>query len=276
MGMGCLSACHSVRMMILDRFRLDDKVVIVTGAGRGIGASIARTFASVGADLVLAARTAEQLEEVAADVREAGRTPLVLPCDVSDLDALAPIVDQAVDRFGGVDVVVNNVGGSMPGPFLDTSVKAFEGAFHFNVTTAFRLTQLAVPHMLGRENASVVNISSAMGRLTDRGFAAYGTAKGALSHLTRLLAADLAPRVRVNGIAVGSVATSALEVVLDNQEIHDEMVRRTPLRRLGDPEDIAAAALWLASPAGSWVTGKVVEVDGGLETPNLAMGLPDL
>ncbi len=275
MGMGCLSACHSVGM-ILDRFRLDDKVVIVTGAGRGIGASIARTFASVGADVVLAARSADQLEEVAADVRGFGRTPLVLPCDVSDLDVLESLVQRTVAQFGGVDVVVNNVGGSMPNSFLDTSVKAFEGAFHFNVTTAFRLTQLAVPHMLGRENASVVNISSAIGRLTDRGFAAYGTAKGALSHLTGLLAADLAPRVRVNGIAVGSVATSALQVVLDSEEIHDEMVRRTPLRRLGDPEDIAAAALWLASPAGSWVTGKVVEVDGGLESPNLAMGLPDL
>ncbi len=164
----------------------------------------------------------------------------------------------------------------MPNAFLDTSVRAFEKAFHFNVTTAFRLTQLAVPHMLDREGASVVNISSAIGRMSDRGFAAYGTAKGALTHLTRLLAADLAPRVRVNGIAVGSVATSALQVVLDSDEIHDEMVARTPLKRLGDPTDIAAAALWLASPAGSWVTGKVVEVDGGLEAPNLALGLPDL
>lgn len=262
--------------MILDRFRLDDKVVIVTGAGRGIGAAIARTYAEVGANLVLAARTEAQLEEVAADVRASGGEALVLPCDVSELDVLDNLVDRTVEAFGGVDVVVNNAGGSMPRPFLDTSVRAFEKAFHFNVTTAFRLTQLAVPHMLDREGASVVNISSAIGRMSDRGFAAYGTAKGALTHLTRLLAADLAPRVRVNGIAVGSVATSALQVVLDSDEIHDEMVARTPLKRLGDPTDIAAAALWLASPAGSWVTGKVVEVDGGLEAPNLALGLPDL
>ena len=262
--------------MILDRFRLDDKVVIVTGAGRGIGAAIARTYAEVGANVVLAARTEAQLEEVAADVRASGGEALVVPCDVSELDVLDNLVDRTVEAFGGVDVVVNNAGGSMPNAFLDTSVRAFEKAFHFNVTTAFRLTQLAVPHMLDREGASVVNISSAIGRMSDRGFAAYGTAKGALTHLTRLLAADLAPRVRVNGIAVGSVATSALQVVLDSDEIHDEMVARTPLKRLGDPTDIAAAALWLASPAGSWVTGKVVEVDGGLEAPNLAMGLPDL
>jgi len=262
--------------MILDRFRLDGKVVIVTGAGRGIGAAIARTYAEVGANVVLAARTEAQLEEVAADVRASGGEALVLPCDVSELDVLDNLVDRTVEAFGGVDVVVNNAGGSMPNAFLDTSVRAFEKAFHFNVTTAFRLTQLAVPHMLDREGASVVNISSAIGRMSDRGFAAYGTAKGALTHLTRLLAADLAPRVRVNGIAVGSVATSALQVVLDSDEIHDEMVARTPLKRLGDPTDIAAAALWLASPAGSWVTGKVVEVDGGLEAPNLALGLPDL
>ncbi len=262
--------------MILDRFRLDDKVVIVTGAGRGIGAAIARTYAEVGANVVLAARTEAQLEEVAADVRASGGEALVVPCDVSELDVLDHLVDRTVETFGGVDIVVNNAGGSMPNAFLDTSVRAFEKAFHFNVTTAFRLTQLAVPHMLDREGASVVNISSAIGRMSDRGFAAYGTAKGALTHLTRLLAADLAPRVRVNGIAVGSVATSALQVVLDSDEIHDEMVARTPLKRLGDPTDIAAAALWLASPAGSWVTGKVVEVDGGLEAPNLALGLPDL
>jgi 7-alpha-hydroxysteroid dehydrogenase len=262
--------------MILERFRLDGKVAVVTGGGRGIGAAIARTYADVGANLVLAARTEAQLEEVAADVRAAGGEAVTVVADVSDLETLDGLVATAVEAFGGIDIVVNNAGGSMPAPFMDTSVRAFEKAFHFNVTTAFRLTQLAVPHMLDREGASVVNISSAIGRMTDRGFAAYVTAKGALSHLSRLLASDLAPRIRVYGIAVGSVATSALQVVLDSDEIHDEMVDRTPLKRLGQPEDIAAAALWLASPAGSWVTGKLIEVDGGLEAPNLAMGIPDL
>src|SRR5207249_7133969 len=121
-----------------------------------------------------------------------------------------------------------------------------------------------------------VNISSAIGRLRDRGFVAYGTAKAALSHMTRLLAADLAPKVRVNAIAVGSVETSALEVVLGDDAIRDEMVRRTPLNRLGRPEDIAWCALYLASPASSFVTGKILEVDGGLEEANLELGLPDL
>ncbi|MFM7225244.1 MAG: SDR family oxidoreductase [Actinomycetota bacterium] len=260
----------------LAAFRLDGKVAIVTGAGRGIGAASALALAGAGADVVLAARTAEQLETIAAEVRAGGRRAVVVPCDVNDDDAVAGIVDRAVAELGRIDVVVNNAGGTMPRPFLDTSPGFLERSFHFNVTSAFVLTKAATPHLLASGAGSVVNISSAIGRLRDRGFVAYGTAKAALTHMTRLLAADLAPKIRVNAIAVGSVATSALEVVLDNPEIHDEMVRRTPLKRLGQPEDIAACVLYLASPAAGFVTGKLLEVDGGLEEANLELGLPDL
>jgi 7-alpha-hydroxysteroid dehydrogenase len=262
--------------MLLDRFSLTDKVAIVTGGGRGIGAACALAFAEVGADVVIAARTKEQLEEVAWKVGDRGRRALGVPCDVSELANLELIVDQAMNEFGRIDIVVNNAGGAMPAPFMDTSVKALEGAFHFNVTTAFMLSKLAVPHMLARDGGSIVNISSAMGRLTDRGYIAYGTAKGALSHMTRLMALDLAPRIRVNAIAVGSVATSALEIVLTNEDLRNEMVAKTPLRRLGDTDDIAIATLYLASDAGSFVTGKILEVDGGIEYPNLALNLPDV
>jgi 7-alpha-hydroxysteroid dehydrogenase len=263
-------------MTLLDRFSLTDRAGIVTGGGRGIGAATALALAEAGADVVIAARTKEQLEEVAAGVAERGRRAAIVPCDLSDTASLPGLVETAMAEFGRVDVVVNNVGGTEPRPFLDTSEGFFERAFHFNVTTAFALTQAAAPHMLAGDGGSVVNISSAMGRLRDRGFAAYGTAKGALAHLTRLLAADLAPRVRVNAIAVGSVATSALEVVLTMDELRTEMVERTPLKRLGEPDDIAIAALYLASPASSFVTGKVLEIDGGIETPNLGLNLPDL
>ncbi|GIU90073.1 MAG: short-chain dehydrogenase [Acidimicrobiia bacterium] len=263
-------------MSALDAFRLDGRVAIVTGAGRGIGAAIARTFADAGADVVLAARTKEQLEAVATDVRGSGRRALVIPCDVNDNDAVEGIVERTVGELGRIDVVVNNAGGTMPRPFLDTSPGFLERSFHFNVTTAFVLSKAAVPHMLAGGGGAIVNISSAIGRLRDRGFVAYGTAKAALSHMTRLMAADLAPKIRVNGIAVGSIATSALEVVLEDDAIREEMVRRTPLKRLGEPDDIARCALYLASPAASFVTGKLIEVDGGLEEANLELGLPDL
>ncbi len=262
--------------MTVEAFLIPGQVAIVTGAGRGIGASIARTYAEAGADIVLAARTKEQLDAVADEVRAHGRRALVIPCDVNENEAVEDIVAQAMAEFGRIDIVVNNAGGSMPRPLLATSAGYMERAFHFNVTTAFVLSKAAIPHMLEGGGGSIVNISSAIGRLRDRGFVAYGTAKAALSHMTRLMAADLAPKVRVNAIAVGSIATSALETVLDNQEIHDEMVRRTPLKRLGQPEDIALCALYLASPAASFVTGKLFEIDGGLEEANLELGLPDL
>jgi len=260
----------------LDNFRLDGKVAIVTGAGRGIGASIARTFSDAGANVVITSRTKEQLDEVAADVRAAGREALVIPADVNDNDVLEEIVARTASEFGRIDVVVNNAGGTMPRPFLNTSPGFFERSFHFNVTTAFVLSKAATPYLLAADGGSIVNISSAIGRLRDRGFVAYGTAKAALSHMTRLTAADLAPKVRVNAIAVGSIATSALEIVLQDPEIQAEMVRRTPLKRLGRPEDIALCALYLASPAASFVTGKLFEIDGGLEEGNLELGLPDL
>jgi 7-alpha-hydroxysteroid dehydrogenase len=262
--------------MILDRFKMHDKVAIVTGAGRGIGAASAIGLAQAGADVLISARTVDQLGEVAAAVEGTGRRAVVVPADLSDLEAVAGLVEHARDAFGRLDLVVNNVGGAMPRPFMDTSPGRLEQAFHFNVSTAHALLRPAVPLMLEGGGGSVVNISSAMGRLAGRGYLAYGTAKGALAHYTRLAAADLAPRIRVNAIAVGSVATSALDIVMQSDELRDALEAGTPLRRIGRPEEIAAAVVYLASEAGAYVTGKILEVDGGIESPNLDMGLPDI
>ena len=262
--------------MILDRFAMTDKVAIVTGAGRGIGAATAVSLAEAGADVVISARTADQLGQVGRQIEAVGRRAVVVPADLSDLEAVAALVEQARDAFGRLDLVVNNVGGAMPRPFMDTSPGRLEQAFQFNVATAHALLRPAVPLMLEGGGGSAVNISSAMGRLSGRGYLAYGTAKGALAHYTRLAAADLSPQIRVNAIAVGSVATSALDIVMQTDELRMALEAGTPLKRIGDPNDIAAAVVYLASEAGSYITGKILEVDGGIESPNLDMGLPDL
>ena len=265
-----------MRPMITDHFLVPDRVAIVTGAGRGIGAATARTLAEAGADVVISARTEAQLREVADDVEALGRRAVCVPADLSDLDELPRLVQAAVDEFGRLDIVINNVGGSFPRPLLQTSAAMFEKAFHFNVTTALELSKAAIPAMLTNGGGPIVHISSAIGRLTDRGLAASGTAKAALSHLTRLMATECAPRVRVNAIAVGATATSALETVVTDDGLRSAMETNTPLRRLGDPLDIALGALYLCSPAGSYLTGKIIEIDGGLTAPNLPLDLADL
>jgi 7-alpha-hydroxysteroid dehydrogenase len=262
-------------MPILDRFRIDDKVALVTGAGRGIGRATALALAENGADVALAARSADQLEEVAEEIRQLGRRAIVYPCNAAKTENLAAFTEEAMSAFGRIDIVINNVGGSMPRDFLSTTVQDFEGAFHFNVTTAFALTQAAVPHMQERGGA-IVNISSSIGQMSGKGFAAYGTAKGAMTHFTKLLAEDLAPKIRVNAIAVGSTATSALETVLTNDTVHRAMVEATPLKRLGEPEDIALGALYLASPASAFVTGSIMDIHGGITSANLDLGLAGL
>ena len=266
--------------MILDRFRITGKVAVVTGAGRGIGAATAVALAQAGADVVISARTEDQLARVAREVEACGRSAVVVPADLSDLDAAAGLAAAAVDAFGRLDIVVNNVGGALPRPFLATKPKHLLSAFQFNVAVAHSLTEAAVPHLLTGAadggTGAVINISSAVGRVAGRGYLAYGTAKAALAHYTRLAAADLAPRIRVNAIAVGAAATSALDIVLTDDTLRGLMERATPLGRIGDPEDVAAAAVFLASPAAGYITGKILEVDGGIEQPNLGLGIPDL
>ena len=255
-------------MALLDRFRLDGKVAVVTGAGRGIGQGVALAFAEMGAHVVCAARTPSEIEDTATRARAFGVKALALPCDVTNPEQLEGVVRRTVGDFGRLDLLVNNAGGFPPMPFLDMDLATWEWCFKFNLTSAFLMTRLALPHLLEHEGAAVLNISSAAGRIVRAKFAAYGTAKAALSFMTKQLAAEFAPRVRVNALAVGAVDTSALRPFVKDDEIRGKMEAMTPMGRIGHVEDIAIAALWLCSPAGNWVTGKVVEVDGGTESTN--------
>ena len=258
-------------MGVLDHFRLDGKVALITGGGKGIGAAIARTFAEAGADVVVAARTEADIRAVAQDAEAMGRRALPVVTDVLDFAQLEHSVNTVRDTFGRLDILVNNAGGFPPKPAAQTTASEFDAAFRFNVTTAFELTRLCVPLMTdGEGEGAVLNISSIAGHKPAPCFTGYGTAKGALSFLTREMAQEYAPRVRVNGIAVGSTKTDALNTVL-TPEIEQTMVDLTPMGRLGEVEDIALGALYLCSPAGSYVTGDILAVNGGMERLNMQM-----
>ena len=263
--------------MILDQFRLDGRVAVVTGSGQGIGRGIAIGLAEAGADVVLAARTPSDLEEVADRVAATGRRALVVPTDVNDLGALEHLVSSALEGFGRLDIAVNNAGGAMPRPAMGTSEGFLERAFHFNVTAPFNLTKLAARAMVDTAGrGAVVNISSRSASMTQTSFAAYGTAKAALDRLTRNMAPELAPRVRLNAIDVGGVATRSLDIVLSDDALREQFLAGTPMHRPGTPEDIACAVLYLVSDAASWVTGKVIEVDGGAEAPAILVPVDPL
>ena len=253
--------------MVADKFRLDGKVAVITGSGRGIGQGIGLTFAEAGASVVFSARTESDIQANAERAKAFGVRAIAVPCDVRDDSQLQALAARTVETFGRIDIVVNNAGGAVPNQIPRTNRKRFNEAFDFNVTSAFGFARVCLPH-LKESKGCVINICSAAGRIVQPNFSVYGTVKAALIHMTRLMASELAPDVRVNGIAPGSILTDALKTLLDEPSLQ-KMCDRTPMKRLGDVEDIALAALYLASPAARWVTGKVLEVDGGLETTNM-------
>jgi len=263
-------------LSVASNFRMDGRVALLAGAGRGIGAASALALAEAGADVVVMARTTDQIEDVAAKARDFGVRALPLAVDASDPEAMEAAVARSVGEFGRLDCVVSVIGGSMPRSFMDTSDRMLRTAFDRNVVDGIRLVRLAVPELLKSDAPSVVMVSSAIGHVTGRGYLAYGAAKAAVDHAVRLMALDLNPHIRVNAVAPGAILTEALEFVAEQPEIKDAIEAGTPLRRLGVPDDIAAAVLYLASPASSYVTGQILAIDGGLSTVNMEIPFPDV
>ena len=268
-------------MSVRSMFDMSGRVALLSGAGRGIGAASALALAEAGADIAVLARSADQIEAVAAQARAMGRRAVAIPTDANDADAVEAAVARAVAELGRLDTVVSVVGGSMPQPFMNTSDKDLRNAFENNVVNGLRLVRACVPHLVAAGNdkvgaSSVVMVSSAIGHVVGRGYVAYGSAKAALDHAVHLMAADLNPKIRVNAVAPGAILTEALEVVAANPTLKKTIEDATPLHRLGEPDDIAAAVLYLASNASSYVTGQVLAVDGGVLTTNFNFPIPDL
>ena len=249
-------------MPLLDAFRMDGQVAIVTGAGAGIGQSIAETLAGMGASVLVSDLDAARALAVAQGICNTGGEAMGLACNVTVEDDLTALIRTALDRFGKISVLVNNAGGGGPKPF-DMPLEDFIWAYELNVFSVFRLCQLCAPEIARAGGGAILNISSMSAENANVRMASYASSKAALSHLTRNLAYDPGPdQIRVNAIAPGAIRTAALGSVLTPQ-IEAAMLRRTPLQRLGEPADIGYAALFLCSPAAAWISGQVLTVSGG-------------
>ncbi|MEG0677016.1 MAG: glucose 1-dehydrogenase [Comamonas sp.] len=252
---------------VFRQFSLEGQVAVVTGAGKGIGRACALMLARAGADVALFARTEADLASVNAEIIAMGRRAIIVPGDANKEEDLDRLIQRTVQELGKLTVLVNNVGGGGPSDPRKFKGSSVADMLSFNVVPAYNLIQKSAAAMEAAGGGAVINISSVAAKYAQKHFSAYAASKAALNQLTRNLAQDFGPVVRINAIEPGTIMTDALAPFL-TPERKERMERSTPMARMGRPEDIASAVLFLASPASSWITGKVLSVDGGVEAPN--------
>lgn len=251
--------------MGVDMFRLDGKVALVTGASRGLGLAIARSFAAAGATVVLAARDEAKLREAVADIEAAGGQAGFEPFDMNDEQAVLAAFGRVVERFGAPHILVNNAGLSPRPGLFESTMETWEEVMRTNLRSVFLLCREAARGMIPRKDGRIINVTSYMATVgRDRG-AAYSASKGGLAALTRSLAGDLGRyNITVNAISPGLFMTDMSAPVKENPLVLKRFNERIALGRPGEPHEVAGAALFLASTAGSYVTGASIDVDGGV------------
>ncbi|HZR82791.1 MAG TPA: glucose 1-dehydrogenase [Candidatus Binatia bacterium] len=244
-------------------FDMTGRVVLVTGGTRGIGCALAEGFVAAGAKVVVASRKPEACAETERHLVALGGEALGVPTHLGDLDALPRLVARAVERFGGLDVLVNNAANALALPVGGLTPEAWDKSYSVNLRGPVFLAQAALPHLRESEHASIINVISVGALMFSPGVSMYAGGKAALLSFTRSMAAELAPlRIRVNALAPGAVDT---DMVRNNPpEVQEHMARACLLRRIARPEEMVGPALFLASDAASYVTGQVLIADGGL------------
>ncbi len=249
----------------MNLFDLSGQVSLVTGAGRGIGRSIALGLAESGSDLVLCSRSRKELEEVAAEARKLGVRALVTPCDVTDASQIAAAVDAAIQEYGRIDVLINNAGLTIKKPAEELPLEDWQTIINVNLTGVFLMAQAVGRHMLRQGSGRIINISSIAAKTGITGSVAYCASKGGVDMVTKTLAVEWAERgVRVNGLAPAYTETPLVKAITDAKAgFADRVKNRTPMNRMARPEEMVGTAIFLASEASSYVTGETVMVDGG-------------
>ncbi len=246
-------------------FSLKDRVAIVTGSGRGIGKAIALGLAEAGANVVVLARTATDVEQTAAEIRGLDRKALAVPTDVRSADQIDNMVTASLKEFGCIDILVNNAGASFFSPTLQLSEGGWDALVRENLKTPFLCSKAVAPAMIKQGKGSIVNISSTEGMRSAATCAAYAAAKAGVINLTRSLAVEWAPHhIRVNAICPGFVENPGLPEALEQFPALKARLSRVPLGRMGRQEDIVGAVIYLASDASDYVTGANITIDGGL------------